>query len=209
MGLDWKTTTLHVHHAFLSILAVFILRTHYLTGRTWVNVLLFIWLCVSSIKTGIRRIMRLDELSFEMRLEGRTRKGSSSRRTMRLVPVFILETHNPDELQNVCPSSSRRIRTAIYLAVVALLHRESVSFHILSRTGTQDNNFLFLFLNFDTVLYNSTHKTFASIWRIKRAGICAIKFEAAPIHFLSDVVVAVTSLLLKFPFVINLVTVTI
>ena len=27
---------------------------------------------------------------------------------MRLMPVFILETHNPDEQQNVCPSSSRR-----------------------------------------------------------------------------------------------------
>ena len=37
----------------------------------WTNLgkhLLFSWLCVSSIKTGIR-IMRLDELSFEIRLE--------------------------------------------------------------------------------------------------------------------------------------------
>ena len=32
--------------------------------------------------------MRLDELSFEIRLERRTTKGSSSRRIMRLVPVF-------------------------------------------------------------------------------------------------------------------------
>ena len=53
--------------------------------------------------------MRLDELSFGVRLEQRTTKGSSSGRIMRLVPVFILETHNPDELQNICPSSSRRI----------------------------------------------------------------------------------------------------
>ena len=53
--------------------------------------------------------MRLDELSFEIRLEGRTTKGSSSGCIMRLVPVFILETHNPDELQNICPSSSRRM----------------------------------------------------------------------------------------------------
>ena len=78
----------------------------------WTNLgkdLKFVWLCVSSIKTGTRRIMRLDELSFEIRLEGRTTKGSSSGRIMRLVPVFILETHNPDELQNICPSSSRRI----------------------------------------------------------------------------------------------------
>ena len=52
------------------------------------------------------RIMRLDELSFETRLERHTTKGSSSGRIMHLVPVFILETHNPDELQNVCVSSS-------------------------------------------------------------------------------------------------------
>ena len=31
-------------------------------------------------------------------------------RIMRLLPVLILgSTHNPDELQNICPSSSRRI----------------------------------------------------------------------------------------------------
>ena len=39
-----------------------------------------------------------------------------------------------------------------FLAVVAQLQGESTSFHVLSRTaGTQDNEFLFLFLNFDTV----------------------------------------------------------
>ena len=37
-----------------------------------------------------------------------------------------------------------------FLAGVARLQRESVSFHVLSRTGTQDNEFLFLFLNFHT-----------------------------------------------------------
>ena len=89
--------------------AVFILRTHYLTGRTWANICSSSGLCVSSIKTGTRRIMRLNELSFEIRLERRTTKGSSSGRIMHLVPVFVLETYNPDELQNVCPSSSRRI----------------------------------------------------------------------------------------------------
>ena len=46
------------------------------------------------MKTGLRCIVRLDELSFEIRLEQRTTKGSSSERIMRLVPVFILETHN-------------------------------------------------------------------------------------------------------------------
>ena len=43
--------------------------------------------------------MRLNELSFVIRLELRTKKGSSSGRIARLVPVFILETYNPDELQ--------------------------------------------------------------------------------------------------------------
>ena len=38
--------------------------------------------------------MRPDELSFEIHLERRTTKGSSSGRIMRLVPVFILEMHN-------------------------------------------------------------------------------------------------------------------
>ena len=36
-------------------------------------------------------------------------------------------------------------------------------FHVLLRTGTQDNNFLFLFLDFDTVVQNPTPKKFASI----------------------------------------------
>ena len=58
--------------------------------------------------------MSLDELSFEIRLERRTTKGSSSGRIMRLLPVFILESHNPDELQNICPSSSRRIMRPWY-----------------------------------------------------------------------------------------------
>ena len=77
------------------LLAVYILRTHYPSGRTWANICSsIVWLCVSSIKTSTRRIMRLDELSFEVRLERRTTKGSSSGRIMRLMFVFILETHN-------------------------------------------------------------------------------------------------------------------
>ena len=38
--------------------------------------------------------MRLDELSFEIHLERRTTKGSSSGHIMCLLPIFILETHN-------------------------------------------------------------------------------------------------------------------
>ena len=53
--------------------------------------------------------MRLDERSLEIRLERRTTKGSSSGRIIGLVPGFVLEKHNPDELQNICPTSCRRM----------------------------------------------------------------------------------------------------
>ena len=75
-------------------LAVFILRTHYPSGRTPANILKFVWLCVSSIKTGIRRTIRPDELPFIVRRSRRITNDSSSRRIMRLVPVFMLVTHN-------------------------------------------------------------------------------------------------------------------
>ena len=53
----------------------------------WTNLgkhLLFVLLCVSSIKTGTRRIIRLDELSSVVRRSRRTTEDSSSRRIMRL-----------------------------------------------------------------------------------------------------------------------------
>ena len=55
----------------------------------------------------------------------------------------------------------------------------------------QHNNVPFLLLNFHTVLYNSTLEKYANIWRIVQDGISAKKFEAARIHFLNDVFVAV------------------
>ena len=51
----------------------------------------FVWLFVSSIEPGTRRIIRQDQLSSVGR---RTTEDSSSRRIMHLVPVFILETNN-------------------------------------------------------------------------------------------------------------------
>ena len=78
----------------IDTMAVFILED---TLSVWTNLgkhLLLDALCVSSIKTDTRRIMRLDELSFVVHLEIRTTEDSSFRRIMRLVPVFILETHN-------------------------------------------------------------------------------------------------------------------
>ena len=66
-------------------MAVFILEWR-IQGRfytkdassVWTNLgkhlLLFVWLCVSSIKMGTRRIMRLDKLSFEYVLHDALRK---------------------------------------------------------------------------------------------------------------------------------------
>ena len=75
-------------------MAVFILED---ALSVWTNLgkhSLIVGLYVSSIKTGTRRIIRLDELSSVMRLERRTKDGSSSTRIMRLVPVFTRETNN-------------------------------------------------------------------------------------------------------------------
>ena len=63
-------------------MAVFILQSHYLSVRTWANILQFVWLCVTCIKMGTRHIMRPHELSFEIRLERRTTQGSSSGRIL-------------------------------------------------------------------------------------------------------------------------------
>ena len=87
---------------------------------------LFVGLYVSIIKTGTGRIIRLDELSSVVRLERRTKEGSSSTQIMRLVPVFTLETNNqtnneclPKFVQTDYASSS--IKTAnVIIAYLAL-----------------------------------------------------------------------------------------
>ena len=71
-------------------------------GRTWANIFLRL-LHSSSIKTGTRRIMRVDELS---KLVRRTKVDTSSRRIMRLVAVFIVDEFNRRR-KNVCPSLSQ------------------------------------------------------------------------------------------------------
>ena len=79
---------------------------------------LFVWLFVSSVKTGTRRIIRLDELSSVVRLDRRTTEVSLSGRIMRLVPVFTLETNN--QTNNEClpkfvqtHNASSSVKTAI------------------------------------------------------------------------------------------------
>ena len=49
-------------------------------------------------------------------------------------------------------------------------------------------------MNFNKVLQNETPEKFINICRIERDGISETEFEAAQIHFLSDVVVAVAVL---------------
>ena len=67
-------------------MAVFILEDALSVQMNLEKHSLFVWLIfVSSIKTGTRRIMRLDELSSVGRLERHTTEDSSSRRIMRLV----------------------------------------------------------------------------------------------------------------------------
>ena len=81
-------------------MAVFILED---ILSVWTNLdkhLLFVWLFVCSIKTGTRRIIRMDELLSVVRRSRRITEDSSSRRIMRLVPVFILQTHN--QTNNKC-----------------------------------------------------------------------------------------------------------
>ena len=99
-------------------MAVFILED---ALSVWTNLgkhLLFVWLFVSSIMTGTRRIIRLAKLFSVVRRSRRITEDNSSRRIMRLVPVFILETNNqtnnkylPKFVQTDNASSS--IKTAI------------------------------------------------------------------------------------------------
>ena len=81
-------------------MAVFILEDALCIWTNLGNHSLFVWLFVSSVETGARRIIRLDELSSVVRPERRTTEESSSRRIMRLVPVLTLETNN--QTNNEC-----------------------------------------------------------------------------------------------------------
>ena len=56
----------------------------------------------------------------------------------------------------------------------------------LEQVNTLHGNFLLLFLNFNTVLSDSTPEYFANIWQIKWNWISSIKFETVQIHFLSE-----------------------
>ncbi len=68
-------------------------------------------LCVSSITTGTRRVTRLDELLFVIRLSRRISKSSSSDSSCaRLYP----RDAKPDEQRIFCRRSSRRVTRLYY-----------------------------------------------------------------------------------------------
>ena len=69
----------------LALMAVFILQTYNASSDQFTS---------SRIKTGERRMIRADELNRLMRLHRRTKRFSSSRRIMRLSPVFIRDELN-------------------------------------------------------------------------------------------------------------------
>ena len=82
--------------------------------------------------------MRLHELSFEMLVERHTTKGSSSGRIMRVVLVFILETHNqmnhrmfsqvrPDKLY-VLSIKTVNVKGLYYVCMKKTLSLNSISF---------------------------------------------------------------------------------
>ena len=113
-------------------------------------------------------------------LKQRRRRRRRRRRRQR-------ERQKGNRLDQQNNNSARASRFFVhFLGVVARLQR----FHVLSRTGTEDNNFLLL--NFDTGLQDSAPKKFAYIWRIKWDGISATNFEQREFTFFkSDIFVAV------------------
>ena len=74
--LHWRT-----HYLPRRIFRLWLFFTHKDAFSFWTILskhLSFVWLCVSSIKRGARRIMSLDELSFAILFERRTKRSSSS-----------------------------------------------------------------------------------------------------------------------------------
>ena len=120
-------------------MAVFILRTHYPSGRTWANILQVMRLQYkdghkthyASRRTTFRRS------SFKTYFE---RIESSSRRIIRLlVPVFILETHNQTNYKCFSPGSSRRIMRPQYTKMANYLKNEH-----LMRVNRMSSNKIFI-----------------------------------------------------------------
>ena len=80
-----------------------------------------------------------------------------------------------------------------FFAVAARLRRENAYFHVLWRTVNtrRGHSFSFPELRCSLLEFNSRKKFSANVWRIERNGISAIKFDAAWLHFFSDVFISV------------------
>ena len=94
--------------------------------------------------------------------------------------------------------AKHQICTCITLFVVhffAVIARRLQRFKcLISRFVKEGNTRQQLYFSFPELWYSSLELSFkkiANIWRIKRDVVSAIKFEAARIHFLSEVFVAV------------------
>lgn len=83
---SWNVRSLFSHLSWKSLVS----KAVFVVDDTFVHL---DELCISSIKTCSRSIIRLDERSFVVRRSSCTTKGSLSRRMTRLVPVFVLERH--------------------------------------------------------------------------------------------------------------------
>ena len=130
--------------------------------------------------------------------------GSHQGLTLRSNDVTVTRTSKKKtKKQRVCKQKNNFARASRvfvhFFAVSARLRRENGYFRVLWRTQTSNDEILFLFLNLDVVLRNSTSGGFAYIWQSKWVGIIAIKTERMQIHILSDVLTAVASLDLKVP----------
>ena len=129
----------------------------------------------------IMRIMRLDELSFVVRLERCTTEDSSSRRIMRLVPVFILENNAsndkylPKFVQTDNASSS--IKTAI----------DSVCIGFQISYSTETWSFLFSVLYRYMALpfigfYSPWHMTCVGVASRRQTRVIACKRRLVRVH---------------------------
>ena len=95
-------------------------------------------------------------------------------------------------------NSARASRFFVHFsAIVARLQRETACSNFTFCRGREQETTTLLFFSwtlmqsFRYIELNSKKKKIANIWRIKRDGMSAIKFEAARIHFLIQVFLAV------------------
>ena len=102
--------------------------------------------------------------------------------------------------------AKQQLCTCVTLSCTFLCRRcttttwNGLSWHFVEDGKTKRQLSFFFFLTLMQSFRIQFKKKFANIWRIDRVGISAIKFEAAQIHFLSDVFVAVAVIVAWTPY---------